>query len=243
MKIKLNKTKVFKLIILIITIGILIAATIYLFPVLKQLNTAEGQAMFKEKVESSKVYGLLMLFGLEVAQMFLAILPGEPIEILAGICYGSIWGTIFIMISILITTSIIYFVVKKYGKKVIYGFFPKEKVDKFENSKIFKDQKKIEMVMILLFLIPGTPKDLFVYFGGLLPIKTTRFLIIATVLRIPSVISSTIAGSNMLQGKWNISILAYVITFAITFIVILIINIFDKNKTTKDVISSMNKRK
>ena len=41
----------------------------------------------------------------------------------------------------------------------------KEKVNKLENSKLFKDPQKIETVMALLFLIPGTPKDLLVYRG------------------------------------------------------------------------------
>ncbi len=236
---KSKKTKVFKFIILIITIAIIVAATAYLFPILKQLNTSEGQMAFKEKINNSKVSGFFMLFGLEVAQIFLAILPGEPIEILAGLCYGTIWGTIFIMASIFITTSIIYFLVKKYGKKFIYQFVSKEQVDKIENSKLFKDEKKIEMVMIILFLIPGTPKDLLVYLGGLLPMKPLRFLAIATLLRFPSVISSTIAGDNILQGKWETCVLAYVVTFIITFIIIWIVNKFDKNKVTGDVIKSI----
>lgn len=46
---KLNKAKAIKLIALIITIAILIIATIYMIPVIKQINTPEGQAEFKEK--------------------------------------------------------------------------------------------------------------------------------------------------------------------------------------------------
>ena len=93
--------------------------------------------------------------------------------------------------------------------------------------------------MIILFLIPGTPKDLLVYIGGLLPIKTSRFLAISTLLRFPSIISSTIAGANIIEGQWKAGILAYIITFAITFIVIFIINKLDKNKVTESVIKSM----
>ena len=71
----------------------------------------------------------------------------------------------------------IYFFVKKYGRDFIYEFFPKEKVNKLENSKLFKDPQKIETVMALLFLIPGTPKDLLVYIGGLLPRNITQISI------------------------------------------------------------------
>lgn len=236
---KLNKAKMLKLIALILIIAILAIATIYMMPIIKQINTPEGQEEFKAKITNSGITGILILFGLELAQIVLAILPGEPIEILAGICFGPIWGTIFLMISVFIVTCIIYFLVKKFGRDFIYEFFPKEKVNKLENSKLFKDEKKIELVMIILFLIPGTPKDLLVYIGGLLPIQTSRFLAISTLLRFPSIISSTIAGANIIEGQWKAGILAYIITFAITFIVIFIINKLDKNKVTESVIKSM----
>ena len=236
---KLNKAKMLKLIALILIKAILAIATIYMMPIIKQINTPEGQEEFKAKITNSGITGILILFGLELAQIVLAILPGEPIEILAGICFGPIWGTIFLMISVFIVTCIIYFLVKKFGRDFIYEFFPKEKVNKLENSKLFKDEKKIELVMIILFLIPGTPKDLLVYIGGLLPIKTSRFLAISTLLRFPSIISSTIAGANIIEGQWKAGILAYIITFAITFIVIFIINKLDKNKVTESVIKSM----
>jgi len=60
---KLNKAKAIKLIALIITIAILIIATIYMIPVIKQINTPEGQAEFKEKITNSGITGMLILFG------------------------------------------------------------------------------------------------------------------------------------------------------------------------------------
>lgn len=239
---KINKAKIMKLIAVITTIAILVIATIYMIPIIKQINTPEGQAQFKEKITNSGITGMLILFGLELAQVVLAILPGEPVELLAGICFGPIWGTIFLMVSVFIVTAMIYFFVKKYGRDFIYEFFPKEKVNKVENSKLFKDPQKVETVMALLFLIPGTPKDLLVYIGGLLPIKTSRFLALSTLLRFPSIISSTIAGDKLLEGQWKVSILAYVITFAITAIVIFVVNKFDKNKVTEDVIKTIKNK-
>ena len=239
---KINKAKIMKLIALITTIAILVIATIYMIPIIKQINTPEGQTQFKEKITNSRITGMLILFGLELAQVVLAILPGEPVELLAGICFGPIWGTIFLMVSVFIVTAMIYFFVKKYGRDFIYEFFPKEKVNKVENSKLFKDQQKIEVVMALLFLIPGTPKYLLVYIGGLLPIKTSRFLALSTLLRFPSIISSTIAGDKLLEGQWKVSILAYVITFAITAIVIFVVNKFDKNKVTEDIIKTIKNK-
>ena len=110
---KTNKAKMLKLIVLIMIIAILLIATIYMIPIMKKINTPEGQIAFKEKIQNSGIIGVLILFGLELAQVVLAILPGEPIEILAGICFGTIWGTIFLIILIINSLMYIIFVNKK----------------------------------------------------------------------------------------------------------------------------------
>ena len=234
-----TKIKIFKIIIMILVIALLIGITIYLFPVIKNLSTSEGQMEFKNKVNKSGFLGMLTLFGLQVAQIFLFILPGEPLEILAGMCYGGIGGTIFITVSVFIISTAIFFIVRKLGKKFVYDFCSEEKVKKIENSKLFKNAKKIESIMLILFIIPGTPKDLLVYIAGLLPIKPFRFIMISTFARLPSVISSTFAGSNLLAGDWKVSIIIYAMTFLIVGIGIFIINKFDKNKTTSEVIKAL----
>ena len=182
---------------------------------------------------------MLMLFSLQLAQIFLVILPGEPFEILAGMCYGAVGGTIFILVTVFITTTIIFYLVKKFGKKLVYEFFEKKKVDKISKSKILNNPKKIENILFILFFIPGTPKDLVVYLGGILPVKPLRFILISTFARFPSIISSTLAGSNILQGNFKSMIFIYVITFALVGGVFAIIRIFDKDKETEKVLNEI----
>ena len=234
-----KKIKILKIILLILVACLLIGITIYLFPVMKDLTNTEGQIAFKEKVESSGIWGLLTLFGLQFAQIFLIILPGEPVEILAGMCYGTIGGAIFITVSACIITAFVFFLVRKLGRNFVYEFFDSKKIEKIENSKLFKNPKKIEWIMIILFLIPGTPKDLLVYIGGLLPLKPLRFILISTFARFPSVISSTIAGENLALGNWQMSLIVYAITFVIIGIIMLIINKFDKTNITKEAIETI----
>ncbi len=127
--------KAFKIIMLILVVAIIAAIICYLFPVIKNLSTQEGQVAFKEKVSNSGILGFLMLFGLQFAQIFLFVIPGEPIEILSGICYGPVWGTIFIMISAAIISLLIYLLVHKFGRKFIYDFCGEERIKKIENAK------------------------------------------------------------------------------------------------------------
>ncbi len=234
---KIKKAKIFRIILVVIVLAIIIGMIIYLFPLFQNLSTDEGKQEFKEKIQSSGFLGLLMIFGLQFAQIFLIIIPGEPLEVLAGMCYGTIGGTIFITVSAFIISSLIFFAVRKFGRKFVYSFCSKESVEKIENSKLFKNVDKLEWIMIILFLIPGTPKDLLVYIAGLLPIKPLRFILISTFARFPSVISSTIAGANIIEGKFHMIFVSYLVTFLIVAIFIFVINKFDKTKLTQEALN------
>ena len=234
-----KKFKVMKLIIFILAIVIMIGLTIYLFPVMKNLSTHEGQVAFKEKVNNSGIYGFLTLLGLQFAQILLVILPGEPLEILAGMCYGTIGGMLFLFFSVGLTTTIIFGLVRKFGKELIYQNFNKEKIDKIENSKIFQNPKKIEFILAVCFAVTGAPKDILVYIGGLLPIKPLRFILISTFCRFPSIISSTIVGEYFSEGNWKISMIVYGVTFALTIVSLIIIRIFDKDKITEKALNEL----
>lgn len=236
-----KKVKIFKIILMALVVAIFIGVIIYLIPVIKNLSTTEGQLAFKERVSSSGIWGMAALFGLQFAQIFLIILPGEPIEILAGMCYGGIGGLIFITVSAAIITTMIVFLVRKLGRKFVYDFCSEEKIKKIENSKLFKNTKKIELIMIILFMVPGTPKDLLVYIAALLPIKPLRFILISTFARFPSVISSTFAGSNLVAGNWKSIIIIYLVTFLLVGLAIFIFNKFDKSKTTSETLKTIQK--
>ena len=234
-----NKKKLIKVVLTLASIALFVGLIIYLFPTMKGIVTAEGRETFKEKLDSMGMGKFWVMFALQIAQILLVVLPGEPLEIMSGLCFGSVGGAIFVLSTVALTTSLIFLLVRKYGRGYVESFFSKEKLEKIENSKFFRESKNVEMVLTILFIIPGTPKDLLVYLGGLLPIKPIRFILISTFARIPSIISSTIVGSSLLNGNIKSSILIYIITIILAFAIILIVNKFDKNKVTQEALKSI----
>ena len=225
---KNKNIRILKIVSTIIVALVCISLIIYLFPIIKNISTPEGQTEFKNIIGKSGVKGVFLLFALEIAQIFLLVLPGEPLEILAGMCYGGIWGTVFLLASVWITTTIIFYAVRKYGRKFIYHFCNKEKIERLENSKLFKNPRNIEYILIILFMIPGTPKDLLVYIGGLLPITPFKFIAISTFARFPSIISSTLAGANIVQGNWGMMLIVYVVPLILAIVIIIIMKLLEK---------------
>lgn len=151
-------------------------------------------------------------------------------------------GTIFIMVSAGGISAVIFGLVRKFGRNFVCNFCEESKVEKIEKSKLFQNPKKIEKIMLILFLIPGTPKDLLVYVAGLLPIQPMRFILISTFARFPSVISSTLAGANLAVGDWKMGLILYGVVLILVAIVILIMNQLDKDKMAQEALKTMSEK-
>lgn len=187
---------------------------------------------FRAWVESLGALSYLAFGGMVILQVIFALIPGEPFEIVAGYAFGAVWGTVICIVASTIGSMIVFFLVKKFGVKLVEVFFPLEKLN---NLKFLKDSKKRDLLFLIIFMIPGTPKDLLSYVAGLTDISFTSWLIICTLGRIPSVISSTIGG-DLLQGQnYFLAIIVFVGTLIISGLGILLYNyICNKHNKTQE---------
>lgn len=227
--IKMNKTKIFKILAFIVFILLIIFITIKVFPIFKNIFTLEGRIEFQNKIQNLGIKGVFVILALIFIQIFLLFLPIEPVELLAGMCYGTWGGLAVIYLGAIIATTIVYFLVRFFGRQFIYGIVSKEKIEKLESSEFWKNSKKIDVALFIAYFIPGTPKGLLTYIGALLPISFPKFLAIILIARFPEIISSTLVGNSILYGNWIVIILSYVITFVISaFIFFVYSKIIDK---------------
>ncbi|MNN52991.1 SNARE associated Golgi protein [compost metagenome] len=64
------------------------------------------------------------------------------------------------------------------------------------------DNKKFSVFLFIVFIIPGLPKDMFIYAAGLTPIKPLRFFTILLVARFPWLLASVSIGANMYHKNY-----------------------------------------
>lgn len=230
-----RQMKIVKAILLILFLIVVTFFTIKLLPLFKDLGSEEGRNLFKNKIDAMGPLGAFMIIGLVFIQLLLAFLPGEPLEILAGMCYGTVGGMILIFIGVFLGSVIIFYSVRKFGKDFIITFFGEDGYDKVINNKIFKNAKKIELILFILYFIPGTPKDIFTYIGGLIPIKPINFLLISTFARFPSIITSTFAGSNITSGNFDLTITTFIVTFVISAIGLIAFSMIQRKTNKREV--------
>ena len=141
----------------------------------------------------------LAMLGINIVQVLLAFLPGEPVELASGYAFGFWEGTALCLVASGLATSAIYWATRRWGWKLVGLFFDRSLFVRFS---WLKSAKRLELIMLIVFLIPGTPKDFLTYFAGLTNMRFLPVVLIATFGRIPSIVTSTIAASAVGSGNW-----------------------------------------
>lgn len=199
-----------RVVLLAVAGALLIAvATVLLWPFIRQLANPATQAQFKAWVQSLGAWGWLLLLAIQALQIIIAFIPGEPVELLAGLLYGTWGGLALCLLGCVLASALVFTVSKKLGMPLLYRLFGREKVESFG---FLKDSKRVETVVFILFLIPGTPKDMLTYVAGVSTLSLPKFLAISTFARIPSILTSTMMGASVSNGAFGVTVLIFCIT-------------------------------
>ena len=216
----------FKVISIIIYIIAIIMLAVIVFPMISMYREPN---QFKQYIDGFGAWGMAMMFFIQISQIIVALIPGELVEFVAGTLYGCIGGLIFCLVGIAIGQIIIFQSVKFLGKDFVEKAAGSNAMQKL---KFLQNEKKLKLIIFILFFIPGTPKDLLTYVVPFTKIKIRDFIILTTAARIPSVISSTFAGSAYASQNYSITIIVYAVIGVISLLCLLIYRIWEKRKVS-----------
>lgn len=215
---------------IIIFVAILGILTLIFWPYVKGLATEEGRAAFKAWVDGLGFGGWLVTLGIQLLQIFVAFIPGEPVELMLGYVWGPWLGTLTCLIGIFIGTLGIFLLVKKLGMKFVRKIVGTDDLTKY---KFLSNKNKVELTVFILFFIPGTPKDALTYIAPIAPISPIKYLLIATFARFPSIITSTILGDSIAEGNYLMAIIVFALTALISVLGIIFGNKFINKRQNK----------
>lgn len=214
---------------LIAFILLIVVVGFQLLPYFSGLSTAEGRLELVQSIREAGALGVLICFGLQFVQIVVAFIPGEVTQLAIGAIYGPVWGTTIIITSALISSVFVFFVVRQLGSPFV------EAMVGSKDSKIlsFLDKgRRLNVIVFILFLIPGLPKDVFTYLVPLTHIRPANFFILSTIGRIPGVAASAFVGSAAVQGDYTQAIIVGIIAGGLGLLGILfnqkIIGVVDK---------------
>lgn len=193
---------------------------------LPMVQLASDPEAFRLRIEESHLNGQLLFIGMVVLQILAAIIPGEPLEIAGGYAFGAIEGTILCLVGGMIGSFLVILLVRRFGIRLVHVFFPPEKL---ETIRFLKSSPKRTVLFLLIFMIPGTPKDLLCYFVGLTDMKLPVLMVICTLGRLPAIVSSTIGGNALGTERYIFAVIVFAVTFLISMTGLVIYNKICKN--------------
>lgn len=163
----------------------------------------------KTTISTYGLWGGIFIVLLMTLQVIFVFLPGEVIEVLSGYLYGPLMGMIFCLIGAAIGGYLIYMIVNKYKMKWVQRWIKEENRKDLE---CLKQCTHLNWIIFLIFFIPGTPKDLITYIVPFTEMKLSSFLMITSIARIPSVITSTVGGNALGLKEYEFTLLVFGIT-------------------------------
>ena len=202
---------------LIAFFAVMIIAVVLLWPLIGELFSEGGLERVTRDVREAGPAGFLILLAVQFLQIVVAFIPGEVVQVAAGMIYGPWVGALIIFIGCVISSAFIFVLVHKLGMPFVQAMVPEGALQKF---RAFERTGKLNVLVFILFLIPGLPKDVFTYLVPLTSMPLKTFLIASNVARIPGIIVSTYAASGLVEGRIGESILIFLVAAAIAVVAI-----------------------
>lgn len=194
---------------LVLLAAIAVAVSALCWPAVKWLGQDNNLVLVCDWIRSLGFAGVFAFLALQVGQLVFAIIPGEPFEVIAGMIYGTFGGLTICLLGTLLGAVPIFYAVRRFGRPFVHRFVSEEKLQSYS---FFQSAEKLDILIFIMFLIPGTPKDILTYICPLTPVKPLHFFMLSTLAKIPSIVTSTLAGATLSSGNPTATVLILLFT-------------------------------
>jgi uncharacterized membrane protein YdjX (TVP38/TMEM64 family) len=152
--------------------------------------------------------------ALQVLQVVLAPVPGEATGFIGGYLFGSFKGFIYSSLALAAGSWINFCIGRYVGSHYIRQWIPADKLVRFD--RLLKRQGII--VLLILFIFPGFPKDYLCLFLGITAIPLKAFLLIASIGRMPGTLMLSIQGEFLFHKNYTVFAVVFGVTILAAFL-------------------------
>lgn len=178
---------------IVVGVGMLVYVS---WPFLSLIRDPEAARAF---IIESGSWGPILFILMQIAQVFLAPIPGQVIGLLGGYLFGPLLGIVYMMIGALIGFTLIFIFSRKFGRPFVTFFVSEKMMDKFDRY----TKEKGAMIFFLIFLLPGFPDDVISFIAGLTTIPIRTLVVISVVGRLPGYVALNLTGNGLTSDDLN----------------------------------------
>lgn len=153
----------------------------------------------KTFVASFGPYAPVVFIAIQISQVLLAPFPGEATGFIGGFLFGPAKGFIYSSIGLAVGSWINFTIGRLVGKRYVRKLIPADKLERLDT--IVKRQGII--VLFVLFVFPGFPKDYLCLLLGLSAIPSKVFIVIAAIGRMPGTLMLSLQGSYVFEQEYG----------------------------------------
>lgn len=194
--IKLDRITIIKFTFLIATMLVVVAIAIYSIPWDKEM--VMHPEILRAYVQSFGGFGYIV-FVLLQAFVILAVffIPVDIfLNVFAGLAYGVPVGFILAMIGITLGAISAFYISRLLGYGFIRQFVSQNRIDKMNKT---LNSNAGFLSMLVIFLIPGVPKDVMMFIAGFTPVKAWKLFCIYALSRVPETLIEVSIGAQIHQ--------------------------------------------
>lgn len=232
---EMTRGDIFKFGGLIAFFALMVIVVILIWPYIHEAFEPGGLSRVIDDVRNAGPLGFLILLAMQIMQIVVAFIPGEVVQMAAGMMYGPWLGAAVVLLGCIISSAFVFAVVHRLGAPFVRDMVPTKYLDKFN---AFEESGKLSIVVFILFLIPAMPKDTFTYLVPLTNMRMRDFLVLSNVGRIPGIVISTYAANGLVDGNITQSIIIFAVVAVIAIVAIVfrdkIMNLFHHDKGEND---------
>lgn len=136
---------------------------------------------------------------LQALQVIISPIPGEVTGFLGGYLFGLRPGFIYSTIGLALGTLAAFWIGRWLGAPIVARYLTSQVIERFR----FVMQAEGAILVFIIYLIPGFPKDIVSYLFGISPIGAWPFAIASILGRMPGTWLLTAQGARTATGQYT----------------------------------------
>jgi len=157
-----------------------------------------GKDEVRAYVESWGSWAPFAFVVLQCLQVVLAPIPGELFGAVGGFVFGAVPNVLYSTIGLTLGSMGAFAGGRLMGAPLVKLVVSRETWERFR----FLTERKGTFIALVLFTIPGFPKDVLCYILGLSPMGFLPFIIVCVIGRLPGTIMLSYSGSAVYDENW-----------------------------------------
>lgn len=154
----------------------------------------------------------IAFMGLQILQVVVFVIPGEIVQVAGGFAFGLWGGALWSILGILAGSLVNFGVGRVLGRPFVESVFGAERIHWVDSATA---GGKAAAGFLLLFAIPGMPKDILAYAAGASSLPFAVFMAVSTLGRLPGILGSAYMGSAVYDKEFGLAVTIIAVTIAL----------------------------